>query len=187
MTRQMLLGLVTLGMLAGCGTTPQFYGWPTQGSTGPPPVIEAYYAPQTFSPGGTLKIFLRAKDPNRDMLSIACIPYETGYGPLDSVQIPLTGDDRAEFSGYVAMPIPEFDPIEAAGMNFTMSCVIQDQQGNASQPIQLSFTLAFAPAGGSGQAVPPQWQAAANHHLGDILVDPSLFTSSGVQGGHLND
>jgi len=183
MKRQMLLGLVTLGMLTGCGNLPQFYGWPTQGSTGPPPVIEAYYAPQTFSPGGTLKIFLRAKDPNRDMLSIACIPYETGYGPLSSTEIPLTGNDRAEFSGYIAMPIPKFDPAEAAGMNFTMSCAIQDQQGNSSKPIQLSFTLSFAPKGGSGEAVPPQWQTAANHHLGDILVDPSLFTSSGVQGG----
>jgi len=181
MTRRMLLGLVTLGMLVGCAGSPQFYGWPTQGGTGTPPVIEAYYAPQTFSPGGTLQIFLRAKDPNRDMLYIACIPYETGYGPLDSAEIPLKGDDRAEFSGYIAMPIPEFDPIEAAGMNFTMSCVIRDQQGNASQPIQLSFTL----DGGSGEAVPPQWQTAANHHLGDILVDPSLFTSSGVQGDRM--
>jgi hypothetical protein len=121
------------------------------------------------------------------MLYIACMPYETGYGPLDSAEIPLKGDDRAELSGYVAMPIPAFDPSEAAGMNFTMTVLIRDQQGNASQSIQLSFTLSFAPAGGSGQAVPPQWQAAANHHLGDILVDPSLFTSSGVQGGRMND
>jgi hypothetical protein len=179
MTRRMLLGLVTLEMLVGCATSPQFYGWPTQGGTGTPPVIEAYYAPQTFSPGGTLQIFLRAKDPDRDMLYIACIPYETGYGPLDTAEIPLKGNDRAEFSGYVAMPIPAFDPITAAGMNFTMTILIRDQEGNASKSIQLSFTL----DGGSGQAVPPQWQAAANHHLGDILVDPSLFTDSGVQGG----
>jgi len=187
MARQMLLGVITLGMLVGCGTSPQFYGWPTQGGTGRPPVIEAYYAPQGFSPGGTLQIFLRAKDPDRDMLYIACIPYETGYGPLDTAEIPLKGNDRAEFSGYIAMPIPAFDPSEAAGMNFTMTVLVRDQQGNASKSIQLSFTLSFAPAGGSGQAVPPQWQAAANHHLGDILVDPSLFTSSGVQGGRMND
>jgi hypothetical protein len=177
--RQVLLGLVTLGMLLGCGTSPQFYGWPTQGGTGPPPVIEAYYAPQTFSPGGTLQIFLRAKDPDRDMLYIACTTYETGYGPLDTAEIPLTGNNRAEFSGYLAMPIPEFDPIEVEGMNFTLTILIRDQQGNASQPVQLSFTL----DGGSEQAVPPQWQAAAKYHLGDIFVDPSAFTSSGVQGG----
>jgi len=183
MVKKMLSGLATLGMLTGCGTSPQFYGWPTQGGTGTPPVIEAYYAPKSVAPGSTWNIYLRAKDPDRDMLYIACMPYETGYGPLDTAEIPLKGDDRAEFSGYVAMPIPAFDPISAAGMNFTMTILIRDQQGNASKSIQLSFTLSYAPAGGSGQAVPPQWQAAANHHLGDILVDPSLFTDSGVQGG----
>ena len=184
MKREMLLGLVSLAMVAGCGISPQFYGWPTQGGTGTPPVIEAYYAPHTFSPGGTFQIFLRAKDPDRDMLYIACMPYETGYGPLDTAEIPLKGNDRAEFSGYVAMPIPPFDPAEAAGMNLTMTVLIRDQQGHASKPIQLSFTLSFAPQGGSGEAVPPQWQTAANHHLGDISVDPTLFTDSGVQGGN---
>jgi hypothetical protein len=186
MVREMLLGSVTVGMLVGCATPPGFYGWPPQGGTGPRPVIEAYYAPQTFSPGGNLKIFLRAKDPDRNMLYIACIPYETGYGPLDSAEIPLTGNDRAEFSGYLSMPIPPFDPAEAAGVNFTMTILIRDQRGNASKPIQLSFTLSFAPEGASGEAVPPQWQTAANHYLGDILVDPSLFTDSGIQGGRGN-
>jgi hypothetical protein len=178
-TRQMLLGLATLGMLIGCGTSPQFYGWPTQGGTGTPPVIEAYYAPKTFSAASTLNIFLRAKDPDGDMLYIACMPAETGLGPSTPTEIPLKGSDRAQFSGYLSMPIPVFDPFEAAGINFTMTILVRDQQGNASQQIQLSFTL----DGGSGQAVPPQWQAAANHHLGDISVDPSLFTDSGVQGG----
>ncbi len=179
MMRQMLLGLVTLGMLVGCGTSPQFYGWPTQGSTGVPPVIEAYYAPQTFSPGGTFQIFLRAKDPDRDMLYIAYTLYETGYGPLDSTDIPLKGNDRAYFSGYLAMPIPAFDAVEAVGMSFTMTILIRDQQGNASQPIEISFT----PDGASEQPVPSQWQTAARHHLGDILVDPGPFTDSAVQGG----
>jgi hypothetical protein len=179
MVGQMLLGAMALGMLLGCGTSLQFYGWPPQGETGPAPVIEAYYAPKTFSACSTLNIFLRAKDPNGDMLYIACMPSETGLGPSTSTEIRLKGSDRAEFSGYLSMPIPVFDPFEAAGLNFTMTILIRDQQGNASQPVQLSFTL----DGGSGQAVPPQWQAAANHHLGDIIVDPSLFTDSGVQGG----
>jgi hypothetical protein len=179
MTRQMLLGVVTFGMLLGCGTSPQFYGWPTQGGTGPQPVIEAYYAPQTFSAGGTLRIFLRAKDPNGDMLYIACMPSETGLGPSIPTEIPLKGSDRAQFSGYISVPIPVFDPFEAAGLNFTMTILIRDQGGNASQPIQLSFTL----DGGSGEAVPSQWQDAANHHLGDLFLDPTLFTDSGIQSG----
>jgi hypothetical protein len=113
------------------------------------------------------------------MLYIACMPSETGLGPGTTTEIPLKGNDRAEFSGYLSLPIPVFDPFEAAGINLTMRILIRDQGGNESQPINLSFTL----DGGSGQAVPPQWREAANHHLGDILVDPSLFTDSGVQGG----
>lgn len=178
MTRQML-GLATLGMLGGCGTSPQFYGWPTQGGTGTPPVIEAYYAPQTFSPGGTLQIFLRAKDPDGDMLYIACMTSEKGLGPVNSAEIPLKGKDRAEFSGYISMSIPIFDPFEAAGLTLITTVLIRDQQGNASQSIQLPVVL----NGGSGDIVPPQWQEAACHQLGDIWLDPTLFTDSGAQGG----
>jgi hypothetical protein len=180
MLRQMLLGLVTLGVLLGCGTSPQFYGWPPQSGTGPSPVIEGYYASKTVSAGDTWKIFLRAKDPEGDMLYIACMVSETGYGPVNSVEIPLTGKDRAEFSGYLAMPIEVEDPFEVAGINLTTTILIRDGQGNASQSIQLSFTL----DGESEQAVPPQWQAAAKYHLGDIFVDPSAFTSRGEQGGN---
>jgi hypothetical protein len=175
----MLLGLVTLGILTGCGTSLQFYGWPTQAGTGTPPVIEAYYAPQTFSPGGTLQIFLRAKDPDGDMLYIACMTSEMGLGPVNSAEIPLRGNDRIAFSGYLSMSIPIFDPFEAAGLTLNTTVLIRDQQGNASQSIQLSLTL----NGGSRDIAPPQWQEASRHHLGDILLDPSLFTSSGVQGG----
>ena len=179
MTRPMLLGLVTLALLLGCATSPQFYGWPTQGGTGTPPVIEAYYAPQSIGPGSTWNVYLRAKDPDGDMLYIACMTSETGYGPVNNAEIPLKGNDRAEFSGYVSMPIPVYDSFEAAGLNFNTTILIRDQQGNASQSIQLPLTL----NGGSGTTMPPQWQEAARHHLGDILVDASLFTSSGVQGG----
>jgi hypothetical protein len=175
----MLLGLVTLGMLMGCGTSPQFYGWPTEGGTGTPPVIEAYYAPQSTGPGSTWNIYLRAKDPEGDMLYIACMTSETGLGPVNSAEIPLKGNDRAEFSGYISMSIPVYDPFEASGLTLNTTVLIRDQRGNASQSIQLPLTL----NGGTGNTIPPQWQPAANHHLGDLRVDASLFTSSGVQGG----
>jgi len=180
MLKRMLAVIVSLGMLLGCGTTPQFYGWPTQGGTGPPPVIEAYYAPNTISPGGTWQIFLQAKDPDSDMLYIACMVAKTGYGPVSTVEISLTGKDRAEFSGYVSMPIPLFDPFAAAGINLTTTILIRDQQGNASKSIQLPLSL----NGGSGDRVPPQWQDAANHHLGDIQIDFSLFTEGSFVGGN---
>jgi hypothetical protein len=176
--RRILLAAASLAMLSACATSPQFYGWPTQAGTGTPPVIEAYYAPQSFAAGDTVKIFLRAKDPDRDMLYIACLPSETGYGPLDETEIPLTGNNRTEFAGYVSMLIPIFDPFEAAGINLSITILIRDQGGNASQPIQLSLTV----SGSSGGAIPPQWQDAANHRLGDIPIDSSLFTNSGVQG-----
>jgi hypothetical protein len=175
MMRQMLLGLVTLGVLLGCGTSPQFYGWPTQGGTGPSPVIEAYYASNTASPGDTWKIFLRAKDRERDMLYIACMVSETGYGPLNTVEIHLTGKDRAEFSGYLAMPIQFEDPFEASGINLTTTILIRDEQGNASQSVNLPLVL----SGVAPQTVPAQWKDAASHHLGDISIDFSLLRPTG--------
>jgi hypothetical protein len=180
MMRKLLVAMVMLGMVLGCAISPEFYGWPTEGGTGMPPVIEAHYAPKSVAPGSAWNIYLQAKDPDGDMLYIACIPDETGFGPLDTAKIPLKGDDRAEFYGYVAMLTPAFDPIRAADISFTMMVLVRDQQGNASQLIKLFVALDGKP----GQAVPSQWQAAAKHHLGDILVNPSLFTSSGVQAGH---
>jgi len=178
--RKLLVTMVMLGMLLGCAISPEFYGWPTEGGPGTPPVIEAYYAPKSVAPGSAWNLYLQAKDPDGDMLYIACIPDQTGYGLLDTTKIPLKGNDRAEFYGYVAMPTPAFITIQAADISFTMAVLIRDQQGNTSQLIKLFFTLDGKP----GQAVPSQWQVAANHHLGDITVDPNLFTSSGVQGSH---
>jgi len=178
--RKLLVAMVMLGMLLGCAISPEFYGWPTEGGLGSPPIIEAHYAPKSVAPGSAWNLYLQAKDPDGDMLYIACMPDQTGYGPLDTNKIPLKGNDRAEFYGYVAMPTPAFNRVQAADISFTMAVLIRDQQGNTSQLIKLFFTLDGTP----GQAVPSQWQGAANHHLGDILVDPSLFTSSGVQGSH---
>ena len=178
--RKLLVAVAILSMLLGCAISPEFYGWPTEGGPGSPPVIEAYYAPKSVAPSSAWNLYLQAQDPEGDLLYIACIPDQTGYGPLDTIKISLKGNDRAEFYGYVAMPIPAFDPIQAADISFTMAVLIRDQQGNTSQLIKLFFTLDGTP----GQAVPSQWQGAANHHLGDILVNPSHFTSSGVQGSH---
>jgi len=178
--RKLLVATVMLGMLLGCATSPQFYGLPTEGVMATPPVIEAYYAPKSVAPGNSWNIYLQAKDPDGDMLYIACMVDQTGFGPLDTAKIPLKGNDRAEFYGYVAMPTPTLSPIQAADISFTVAVLVRDQQGNASRLIKLFFALDGRP----GQAVPSKWQAAANHHLGDILVAPSPFTNSGVQGGH---
>jgi hypothetical protein len=178
--RKLLVGMVVLGTLLGCATSPEFYGWPMEGGTGMPPVIEAYYAPKSVAPGKPWNIYLQANDPDGDMLYIACIIDQTGYGLLDSVKIPLKDNDRAEFHGYVSMPTPPLAPSQAVDISFTVAVLIRDQQGNTSQLIKLFVALAGKPE----QAVPSQWLAAANRHLGDIVVSPNAFTSSGVQGSH---
>ena len=175
-----LVGMVVLGMLLGCVTSPAFYGWPTEGVLWSPPVIETYYAPKSVAPGSAWNIYLQAKDPDGDMLYIACIIDQTGYGLLDTAKIPLKGNDRAEFYGYVSMPTPALAPSQAVDISFTVAVLIRDQQGNTSQLIKLFVALAGKPE----QVVPSQWLAAANNHLGDIVVSPNAFTSSGVQGGH---
>jgi hypothetical protein len=177
---KLLVAMVMLSMFLGCATSPQFYGWPTEGVLWSPPVIEGYYAPKSVAPGSAWNIYLQAKDPDGDMLYIACIIDQTGYGLLDSVNIPLKDNDRAEFYGYVSMPTPPLAPSQAVDISFTMAVLIRDQQGNTSQLIKLFVAL----AGKAEQAVRSQWLAAAHHHLGDIVVSPNAFTSSGVQGSH---
>jgi len=177
---KLLVAMVMFGMLPGCGISPAYYGWPTEGGPGTPPVIEAYYAPKSVAPGSAWNIYLQAKDPDGDMLYIACIIDQTGYGLLDTAKIPLKGNDRAEFYGYVSMPTPPFPPSQATDISFTVAVLVRDQQGNASQLIKFFVALEGKP----GQALPSEWLAAANHHLGDIDVSPNLFTSSGVQAVH---
>ena len=179
--RKLFVVMVMLGMLSGCGISPGLYGWPTEteGVLYSPPIIEAYYAPKSVAPGSAWNIYLQAKDAGGDMLYIACVIDQTGYGLLDSVKIALEGNDRAEFYGYVSMPTPPLAPTQAVDISFTVVVLIRDQQGNTSQMIKLFVALAGKPE----QAVPSQWLAAANHHLGDIVVSPNAFTSSGVQGG----
>jgi hypothetical protein len=65
------------------------------------PVIKNAYAIQTGRFGDAIKLYLDVEDPNGDMLRIATVPYETGYGRYTPDWVYLKPQYGHRFVGYL--------------------------------------------------------------------------------------
>ena len=132
---------------------------------GQAPVLIDYYAAAGIRPGSTWKIYLEAKDPDGDMAYIATMLYQTGFGYYATDYTRLTGKERKEFAGYVALKTPPEAGL--AQERFTMEVLVRDRQRNTSEIIKLPLTFSQV----EGQSIPDKWQAAAKNRLGVVVTD----------------
>ena len=70
---------------------------------GQPPLLIDSYAAAVIRPGITWKIYLEAKDEDGDMVYIATMLYQTGFGYYATDYTRLTGKERKKFAGYPAL------------------------------------------------------------------------------------
>jgi hypothetical protein len=132
---------------------------------GQSPVLIDYYAAAVIRPGSTWKIYLEAKDPDGDMGYIATMLFQRGFGYYATDYTRLTGKERKEFAGYVALRTPP-----EAGLvqeKFTMEVLVRDRQRNTSEIIKLPLTFGQV----EGQKIPDKWQAAAQNRLGVVVTE----------------
>ena len=131
---------------------------------GQPPLLIDSYAAAVIRPGITWKIYLEAKDEDGDMVYIATMLYQTGFGYYATDYTRLTGKERKKFAGYIALKTPR----EASLIQdtFTMEILVRDRQKNSSEIIKLP--LAFGQV--DGENIPDKWQAAAKNRLGVVVT-----------------
>ena len=131
---------------------------------GQPPVLIDYYASNVIRPGTTWKIYLKAKDKDGDMDYIATMLYQSGFGYYATDYTRLTGKERKEFAGYVALRTPP--EASLTHDKFTMEVLVRDRQRNKSEVIKLPLTFSQV----EQENVPDEWQAVANNRLGVVVT-----------------
>jgi hypothetical protein len=132
---------------------------------GQPPVLIDYYAAAVIRPGTTWKIYLEAKDKGGDMVDIATMLFQTGFGYYATDYTRLTGKERKEFAGYVALKTPP--EVSLTQDTFTMEVLVRDRQGNSSATIKLPLTFSQM----ERENIPDKWQAAAKNRLGVLVTE----------------
>ena len=131
---------------------------------GQPPMIIGYYAPEAIRPGTAWKIYLQAEDKEGDMVHVATMLYQAGFGYYATDYTSLKGKDRKKCVGYISLRTPSDANLTAD--KFTMEILVRDSQNNQSETIQLPLTFADV----AQPEIPSEWQAAANHRLGGLVT-----------------
>lgn len=80
-----------------------------------PPVITSFYGPELARYGDPIGCYIAAEDPNNDMLRVAVVISQVGYGSYETDWLYLNGDSQGRFKGYLQWntaskhgPIPEW-------------------------------------------------------------------------------
>jgi hypothetical protein len=131
---------------------------------GQPPVIVDYYAPDLIRPGTTWKIYLRAEDKDGDMVYVATMLYQEGFGYYATDYTRLEGKDRKGFAGYVSLKT--FSDADLTSDQFTMEIMVRDNQGKRSNTVQLPLAFGYV----NPAEIPMEWQDAAKHRLGVLVT-----------------
>ena len=149
---------IFLCLAMGCATLES-----PKGSVKATPVITQAFASEEVRIGDTWKIYLKASDPNGEMIKIYAIVDQPGQ--TYPVSITRVGKENGkEFSGYLylstAPPSTIFE-----GTSITLTVQIQDRSGNFSRPAVFPLTM----KGLATQEAPPQG-VFEERDLGPVMV-----------------
>ncbi len=140
------------------------------------PIIKASYAPRKVRYGDILKIYVEADAPERDMLKIASMVDQVGYGHYPIDWIYLKPQYQQRFRGYIqwntfssnASSLSEWTQV-------TLKVSVFDQAGNESNVVV--FPIEFV-----SEAIPESQPPLPFHegdprigHLNIQLLEPSLM------------
>ena len=152
---------------------------PKQGTKGP--IITSAYAVEKGYNGYIWKIYLEAEDPDGDMLRIASVVDELGYGRYPTDWIYLKSGSQKHFKGYIqwntfssnSSYLPEWTQI-------TLKVSVLDKAGNESNVVVFPFSFELT-KNQYGYKLPSPFDQADLPRLGYVSID--LFPPGGVGYG----
>ena len=156
-------------------------GWTDPGAVGKAPMITHTFAVEKGYYGYIWKIYIEAEDPDGDMLRIASVVDEVGYGHYPTDWIYLRLKYQKGFKGYIQWNtfsshttyIPEWSQI-------TLRVSIIDKAGNESNVVVFPFTFEMV-KDQYGYNLPPPFNDGDVSKLGNITID--LLPPGGNYGG----
>ncbi len=135
------------------------------------PIITHAFAVERGYYGYIWKIYLEAEDPDGQMLRIACVADEVGYGHYPTDWIYLKPQYQKHFKGYIqwntfstkASYLPEWTQI-------TLRVSVFDKAGNESNVVVFPFTFEITPEQYAYQ-VPAPFGQGNLPRLGYVMID----------------
>jgi hypothetical protein len=157
---------------------------PRPGTNGP--IITNAFAVDKGYYGYIWKIYIEAEDPDGDMLRIASVVDQPGYGHYPTDFIYLKGQDRKHFRGYIqwntyssnAHYLREWTQI-------TLKVSVMDKAGNESNEIVFPFTFESGVKDQYGYKVPSPFDKGDLQKVGNVFIDLFEPTMMG-NGNHRN-
>ncbi len=171
----LLLLIIGIGF-SGCAYTKGPYlGAPMGG--GNPPVIKHSYAIEKGRYGDVLKIYIEAEDPDGDMLRVATVVDQVGYGRYPTDWIYLKKEFQGRFVGYLQWNT--YSPNSRGLMEWTrvtLKVSVFDKAGNESNVV--TFPYEFSLGQRPPDELPAPFDQKSLARLGGIsveLLDPWLM------------
>jgi hypothetical protein len=175
------MGLIGLMALYGCAENRQALGVPVVPEGTKPPVITAYFAPTEGVYGFPMRVYLAAEDPDGDMLRIAVLISQVGYGYYPTDWIFLKPGFEKKFVGYLQWnTLSTHTPYMPEWMRVTIRVAVLDKYGVESN--EVIFPYEFMLGGKPSPPPPPPFNSGSVPRLGYINVN--LFNPFDMGNGN---
>jgi hypothetical protein len=133
---------------------------PAAGQATGGPVLEDMYAHSYIPNGGLWKVYVQGSDPAGNMTGLWVTTTQLGKKTQDDF-IPLKGEDRSAFSGFIEIPTAAF--FNLAWDFVRIDVRIKDAAGHYSREGSVEAELGHV----SNRETPAKWASA--HRLGSII------------------
>lgn len=164
MIRKILIGLLTVYLLVGCGFTWK-EGGPRVGEKGQPPRILDFHAEEVIRPGKTWKVYLKLRDVDCDMTYVVTQVWQSGAGSHPASFTPIRETACPELVGYIFLRTPSDRSL--VWNQYDANVFVRDRQGHHSNAIKLPLNFDWV----SSKELPDQWQASPVVSIGAISID----------------
>lgn len=108
-----------------------------------PPVITSFFGPEVVRYGDPVGFYIAAEDPNNDMMRIAVVITQQGYGTYETDWTNLDGDRQSRFKGFLQWnttskhgPIPEWNRV-------TVGISVMDKTGLWSNEVVIPLMFVY--------------------------------------------
>lgn len=151
-----------------------------------PPVILNAYAIDKGQYGTIWRIYLEAEDPDGDMLRIASVVHQVGYGAYPTDFIYLKPQHQRHFKGYIQWnTFSSRTNFLREWTRITLTVSVTDKAGNESKEVVFPFTFESGVKGGKTSDRPTPFDQADLPKLGNVFID--LFEPTMMGAGIKED
>ena len=147
-------------------------GWAQSRSGSNAPVITHAFTVEKLMYGDILKVYIEAEDPEGEMVKIATVVDQAGYGRYPTSWVYLKPTDHKHFKGYLQWnTFSSKTPFVSEWTQITLTVSVSDKFGNESNALTFPITFEAGVKRAASYPVPPPFNQKDVPRLGFINID----------------